>query len=200
MYCFASSKYTEGGSFCLFQWVIVEALVLPRSCKNLSMQLKYNIHSSVGSVLTHYHISQWKNSGEPTYHERTTTRMRVDAGISFLMGVLVSTWESFSEDDIVFCADWEIIAMKWDLMEYLHEGADCFWVGLIFHVFDIFQKMFGIERSGRFKIGMKEETEVWLILVLFLAIRESFRDHNPVPIRGAVWVYSVGITIYRYWK
>ena len=24
-------------------------------------------------------------------------------------------------------------------------------------------------------------------MVLFLAIRESFRDHNPVPIRGAVW-------------
>ena len=44
-----------------------------------------------------------------------------------------------------------------------------------------------MERSGRFKIDMKEETEIWLILVLFLAIRESFRDHNPVPIRGAVW-------------
>jgi len=49
------------------------------------------------------------------------------------------------------------------------------------------RECFGIERSGRSKIGMKEETEVWLILVLFFAIRECFRDHNPVSIRGAVW-------------
>ena len=38
-----------------------------------------------------------------------------------------------------------------------------------------------------------------MILVLFLAIRESFRDHNPVPSRGAVWVYSELIMIYGYW-
>ena len=74
-----------------------------------------------------------------------------------------------------------------------------FSIDMIFHVFDISQKMFEIERSGRFKIGMKEETEVCLILVLFLAIREIFRHHNPVPIRGAVWVYSVGIMIYGYY-
>ena len=49
------------------------------------------------------------------------------------------------------------------------------------------RECFGIEGSGRFEIGMKEETEVWLILVLFFAIRERFRDHNPVPTRGAVW-------------
>ena len=48
------------------------------------------------------------------------------------------------------------------------------------------REWFGIERSGRSKIGMKEETEVWMILVLFFAIRERFRDHNPVPSRGAV--------------
>ena len=60
------------------------------------------------------------------------------------------------------------------------------------------RECFGIERSGRFEIGMKEETEVWLILVLFLfATHERFRDHNPVPIRGAV--YSTRITIYGYW-
>ena len=40
--------------------------------------------------------------------------------------------------------------------------------------------------SGRSKIGMKEGTEVWLILVLFFAIGKRFRDHNPVPSRGAV--------------
>ena len=45
-------------------------------------------------------------------------------------------------------------------MEYLLEVADCFKIDLNFHVFDIFQKMCGIERSGRFKIGMKEGIEV----------------------------------------
>ena len=45
-------------------------------------------------------------------------------------------------------------------MEYLLEGADYFLIDLIFHVLDIFQKIFGIERSGRFEIGMREKTEV----------------------------------------
>ena len=57
----------------------------------------------------------------------------------------------------------------------------------------------GIERSGGFEIAMKEEADVWLILGLIFAIRERFRDHNPVPIRGAVWVYSTRIMIYGYW-
>ena len=62
------------------------------------------------------------------------------------------------------------------------------------------RECFGIERSGRFKIGMKEETEVWLILVLFFAIRKHLRGHNPVPSRGAVWVCSdTPILIYGYW-
>ena len=43
------------------------------------------LYSSVDSVLIHYRISQWKNSGVYTYHERTATRVRIDAGISFLM-------------------------------------------------------------------------------------------------------------------
>ena len=47
-----------------------------------------------------------------------------------------------------------------------------------------FRECFGIERSGRSKIGMKEETEVWFILVLFFTVRERFRDHHPVPSRG----------------
>ena len=44
---------------------------------------------------------------------------------------------------------------------YLLEGADYFLIDLIFlRVFDIFQKIFGIERPGRFENGMKEEIEV----------------------------------------
>ena len=57
------------------------------------------------------------------------------------------------------------------------------------------RECFGIERSGRFEIGMKEETEVWLILVLFVAIRERFRYHDPVPIRGCLRVLGTGFDL-----
>ena len=139
------------------------------------------------SVLIRYNISQMKNSGVPTYHERTITRMRVDARISFLMECWFRLENSFPRNLLCFVRIGELLRrndVEWNI--FLRGLIFSELIGIFMFLIS-FRKCLRLRRLGDSRLVCEGGNRVLIYSGQFLAIRENVRDHNPVPIRGAAW-------------